>query len=70
MAHWSGLCVEDIRVIPAPAWYGGFGLINTDWLRYGQDFWVSLGLVKQPIDVQTVVDESLIYDARRQMGFR
>jgi NitT/TauT family transport system substrate-binding protein len=70
MAHWSGLSADDIRVIPSPTWYGGFGTINTEWLRAEQAFWVARGLVKEPVDMRTIVDTTLIADARRQLGIR
>jgi NitT/TauT family transport system substrate-binding protein len=70
MTRWSGLTADAIRVIPSPAWYGGFGAVNPDALRAEQDFWVALGLVKQKIDIATLVDLSLLADARRQLGVR
>jgi len=70
MTHWSGLAADDVRVVPSPAWYGRYGYLNADWIRAEQDFWVSLGLVKEKIDVAGVTDESFIADARRQLGIR
>jgi NitT/TauT family transport system substrate-binding protein len=70
MLHWSGLAAEDIAVVPSPAWYGAYGYLNADWIRAEQDFWVSLGLVKQKIDVAGLTDESFVTDARRQLGIR
>jgi NitT/TauT family transport system substrate-binding protein len=70
MTHWSGLTADDVRVVPSPAWYGAYGYLNSDWIRAEQDFWVSLGLVKEKVDVAAMIDETPIADARRQLGFR
>jgi hypothetical protein len=68
MTRWSGLSNDDVRIVPSPAWYGRYGALNTDWLRAEQAFWVSRGLVKEPIDILTAMDETYITDARHQLG--
>jgi NitT/TauT family transport system substrate-binding protein len=70
MTHWSGLSADDVRVVPSPMWYGHYGLLNLDWLRAQQDYWISMGLVKQKIDIQTATDTTFATDARRQLGIR
>jgi NitT/TauT family transport system substrate-binding protein len=68
MTHWSGLSADDVRVVPSPVWYGNYGLLNLDWLRAQQDFWISMGLVKQKIDIQAATDTTFATDARQQLG--
>jgi NitT/TauT family transport system substrate-binding protein len=68
VARWSQLPEAAISQIPGPAYYGQFGAINTDSLSRQQDYFASINQVKQKIDPATIVDASIINDARRQAG--
>lgn len=70
LSHWSQMRPQDISAIASPSYYGNYGAIDADHLTQEQDFWISVGLVKQRVDVKTLIDTSVIDEARKEMGIQ
>jgi len=49
-------------------WLDPNGEMNMESLKDMQDFWYSLGLVKQKVDVNKLVDESFLQEAIKRIG--
>lgn len=70
LSHWSQMRPEDISAIPSPSYYGNYGMIDPNHLALEQDFWIGLGLVKQRVDVKSLIDASIVDQARKEMGIQ
>jgi ABC-type nitrate/sulfonate/bicarbonate transport system substrate-binding protein len=68
VAKWSQLSEEVIRSVPGPA-YNSLGL-KPDSVERQQKFWVDAGLVQTPAAIATLVDGTILADARRALGLR
>jgi ABC-type nitrate/sulfonate/bicarbonate transport system substrate-binding protein len=69
-AKWSEQSEATVAQIPTPVYAGEFGAINQTSVAEQQAFWVSQGLVKQPVAIPLIVDASMLNEARRQLKIR
>jgi hypothetical protein len=56
-AKWSGQDRSVFAAIPGPT-YPGVGKINPDSIRRQQNLWLSIGMMKTPVPIGALVDES------------
>jgi len=68
LAKWTQLPEAEIAKVPGPPYYGQFGTINADSIARQEDYWVSIGVVKQKVDTNSLIDPSVITAARAQAG--
>ncbi len=68
VAKWSQLSEEVIRSVPGPA-YNSLGL-KLESIDRQQKFWTALGLVQTPAALSSLVDPTILADARRALGMR
>jgi NitT/TauT family transport system substrate-binding protein len=66
VAKWSEQPEATIEQIAGPAYTGEDGSINQASIVRQQAFWVAQGLVREPVAVGSIVDTSILDDARKQ----
>jgi NitT/TauT family transport system substrate-binding protein len=64
IAKWTESPPDVIRAMGATPYYGQAGTINVTGLDRVQKFWVTLGLVKAPVDVAKIIDPQFLIAAR------
>jgi len=65
---WTGLDAASIKAAGGPPYYDPNGAVSMDSLTKAQDFFTKTGDVKQKVDVNTLVDKSLLDDAVKTLG--
>lgn len=68
LSEWSRMSEDDIRAIPTPPYYGSNGTVTASRLNAEQEFWASLGLVKQRVDPAAILDTTPMQEAHSAMG--
>ena len=68
-AKWSGQSRDVIAAIPGPA-YPGVGKISNESITRQQNLWLSLGMMKTPVPVSAIIDESYSAKARAALGIK
>jgi NitT/TauT family transport system substrate-binding protein len=66
IAKWTEISPDVIKAMGLIPYYGQNGSVNSDELEKVQKFWVSLGLVKNPVPISKVVDGQYITAAARK----
>jgi len=64
ISKWTEIPPDIIRAMGATPYFGQGGTINTAALDRVQKFWVSLGLVKTPVDVSKIIDLQFLIAAK------
>lgn len=64
----TGLDAQTIRNQGGVPYFDPNGAVAIDSLSKTQDFWVTQNLVKQKVDLASLVDESIVHDAVSRLG--
>jgi NitT/TauT family transport system substrate-binding protein len=67
VAKWTEQPEATVAQITGPAYAGDFGSINQASVVRQQAFWVSQGLVKEPVTVPAMIDSSILDDAKKAL---
>lgn len=70
VAKWTGMPVETINKLKGPSYAGQLGEINRLSLEREQDYFANLGLIKTKIDVNTLIDDGPLRQARKELNIR
>jgi NitT/TauT family transport system substrate-binding protein len=68
-AKWSGQNRSVFEAIPGPT-YPGVGKINPDSIRRQQELWLTIGMMKKPVPIAALIDESYARIARASLGMK
>jgi NitT/TauT family transport system substrate-binding protein len=66
ISKWTEIPPETIKAMGLIPYYGQNASVNSDELEKVQKFWVSLGLVKNPVPISKVVDGQYITAATKK----
>jgi ABC-type nitrate/sulfonate/bicarbonate transport system substrate-binding protein len=66
---WTKLPSEELEHLGAP-YFGQFGSINVAALQRQQAYWRAQGLVPDDVDVEAMVDGSMVAEARSELGIK
>ena len=56
VSHWSQIPEDVVATVPGPVYYGQFGTINLQSLSRQEEYWLSIGQVKDKVDPALIVD--------------
>jgi ABC-type nitrate/sulfonate/bicarbonate transport system substrate-binding protein len=69
VAKWSGQDRDVIAAIPGPA-YPGVGRISLEAIARQEQLWLSLNMLKKPVPVAALIDDSYAGAARAALGMK
>lgn len=69
-AKWTGLPEATLQQVPGPPYYGDYGSVDTKALQRVLEFYVDQALVPKTLPVTKMIDTSVLFEARRELGIR
>jgi NitT/TauT family transport system substrate-binding protein len=68
MVKWSGYTEAQVAAFDGPTYPGALGTINVGLIEAQQQLWLSLGKIAKPVEVKNVIDDSVLGEARHELG--
>lgn len=68
-SKWSGQDRSVFAAIEGPT-FPGVGKIDRDSIKRQQDLWLSIGMMKNPVPIDALIDESYARAARASLGMK
>jgi ABC-type nitrate/sulfonate/bicarbonate transport system substrate-binding protein len=67
LQRWTELPLDLVQKL-APPYFGQYGMINVKALKDQQAYWQSKNLLPEKVDVESMIDSSMLTEARAELG--
>ncbi len=68
VVRWSQMPKDVVTDVKGPPWYGTYGRIDRESIARTEEYLLSVGALKDKVVPASFIDETVINEARKQMG--
>ena len=69
-AKWTEIPASDVEKFTGPPYFGQYGMINRASIERAQNYFAGLGLVKAKVDMNSIIEDGPLLEARKELHIK